>query len=219
MQQQQHRIHMDPIYGKFLTLPQQQSPRRSSIGEWQQKQQQHQSLKLQSGEQLLVRNLSLNSQHVQQSKAMTAAGLGESYHKVDPAAAAAAFQVPRPAAYCSTQSTAPRRAQSNVWNQEQQHAQNPGAGRLHLNGHAGLNNKPPSPDSGKPATGLQLVHQLLACAEAVGEDNLDLAKEILARLKGHVLPDPDGNPIQRQTAYLEQALRISESRGHDISRL
>lgn len=55
-----------------------------------------------------------------------------------------------------------------------------------------------------PATGLQLVHYLLACAEAVAENKLKEAEVILARLRDHVLPD--GNPMQRLAAYFEQAL-------------
>ncbi|CAM6085307.1 unnamed protein product [Calypogeia fissa] len=64
-----------------------------------------------------------------------------------------------------------------------------------------------------PATGLQLVHFLLACAEAVAENKLHDAEVILVRLRDHVLPD--GNPMQRLAAYFEQALsaRLKKENG------
>ncbi|BBN18616.1 hypothetical protein Mp_8g03980 [Marchantia polymorpha subsp. ruderalis] len=135
---------------------------------------------------------------------MTSAGLGGSYHNIEQPA----FQYSRgPTAYGPNQSMASHSLQSSVGHQEQQQQQqHPDIGRLHLSGgHPGLSNALPAPGSVMPATGLQLVHLLLACAEAVAEDNLELAKVILVRLRGHVLPD--GNPMQRLAAYFEQALR------------
>lgn len=61
------------------------------------------------------------------------------------------------------------------------------------------------------ATGLQLVHLLLACAEAVANEQMDLAHVILVRLSSLVVPR--GNTMQRLAAVFVDALaaRVTHS--------
>lgn len=53
-------------------------------------------------------------------------------------------------------------------------------------------------------SGLQLVHLLLACAEAIEESNFDTARPMLSRLKA--ISNPYGDPMQRISLYFADAL-------------
>lgn len=52
--------------------------------------------------------------------------------------------------------------------------------------------------------GLQLVHLLLACAEAIDESDFDIAKPMLSRLTA--ISNPHGDPMQRIALYFANAL-------------
>lgn len=53
-------------------------------------------------------------------------------------------------------------------------------------------------------SGLQLVHLLLACAEAIDESDFDTARPMLRRLKA--ISNPYGDPMQRIALYFADAL-------------
>jgi hypothetical protein len=53
-------------------------------------------------------------------------------------------------------------------------------------------------------SGLQLVHLLLACAEAIDEADFDIARPMLSRLKA--ISNPYGDPMQRIALYFADAL-------------
>ncbi|KAL3677406.1 hypothetical protein R1sor_027354 [Riccia sorocarpa] len=196
------------MHGGYLNSS---SARGGSAPQWQQQQQQQQQRqqKLQQQVQLVK----------PQSSPSAMSSNTSGYHNVDSPASAFNFQRPAaaPPAYGPSQYLGLQEHQ-----QQRSHHQELGRLQQQLNNNNNNNNSDmhfSNTSSGVmqgsvlPATGLQLVHLLLGCAEAVAESNLELAKVILVRLRGHVLPD--GNPMQRLAAYFEQALRARLTKDND----
>ncbi|KAL2609101.1 hypothetical protein R1flu_027674 [Riccia fluitans] len=154
-----------------------------------------------------------NVSQLQLTKAPQSSGMSSNtsgYHNMD-SPPAFSFPRPPPAAY------GPSQYLGSVHQEQQRPHQTLGRLQQHMNNnttsYSGSRGLAQHGSPVMPATGLQLVHLLLGCAEAVAESNLELAKVILVRLRGHVLPD--GNPMQRLAAYFEQALRARLTKDND----